>query len=155
PAPVRAARPRREPAIAPLLALARHHGRGLVMSDFKPWSSVAEVTARFIMDVLPADFEEARGLVADAYAPSPIEVQAMAEIAHVVSRAHVELLDQVAALRELVDQTDPTDPIGVALTKVGLARPPGHPPVPVEVAVDPIEPSILATYCRVMHVPEA
>jgi len=46
--------------------------------------------------------------------------------AHVqlIARAHVELRDQIRALHDLVDQTDPNDPIGTALTKVGLARRP-------------------------------
>jgi hypothetical protein len=42
-----------------------------------------------------------------------------------LARAHAELRDQVRALHDLVDQTDPKDPIGTALTKVGLPlRPP-------------------------------
>lgn len=40
----------------------------------------------------------------------------------VLARAHVELCDQVHALHGLVDLTDPADPIGVALTKVGLVQ---------------------------------
>jgi hypothetical protein len=41
-----------------------------------------------------------------------------------LARACIELRDQVRALHDLVDQTDPNDPIGCALTKVGLARRP-------------------------------
>lgn len=41
-----------------------------------------------------------------------------------LARAHLELRDQIRALHDLVDQTDPNDPIGAALTRVGLARRP-------------------------------
>lgn len=41
-----------------------------------------------------------------------------------LARAYIELRDQVRALHDLVDQTDPNDPIGVALTKVDLERRP-------------------------------
>ena len=45
-----------------------------------------------------------------------------------LARSYVELRGQVRALHDLVDQTDPSDPIGVGLTKVGLERrPSGHP----------------------------
>jgi hypothetical protein len=36
----------------------------------------------------------------------------------------IEVRDAIRALHALVDQTDPNDPIGVALTKVGLERVP-------------------------------
>lgn len=39
-----------------------------------------------------------------------------------LARAHAELCDQVRALHDLVDLTAPADPVGVALTEVGLAR---------------------------------
>jgi hypothetical protein len=39
-----------------------------------------------------------------------------------LARAHVELRTRVRALHDLVDQTDPHDPIGVGLTKAGLER---------------------------------
>lgn len=41
-----------------------------------------------------------------------------------LSRAYIELRDQIRALHDLVDQTDPNDPIGTALTKIGLERRP-------------------------------
>lgn len=75
--------------------------------------------------------------------------------------AYVELRDQVRALHDLVDQTNPNDPIGTALTRVGLAqRPPDWPPretreprlvrAPAEVAkLSSAE--LLAIYCRAMR----
>ena len=39
-----------------------------------------------------------------------------------LARSFVEQRDQIRALHDLVDQTDPSDPIGTALTQVGLAR---------------------------------
>src|SRR5262249_1072081 len=47
-----------------------------------------------------------------------------------LARAYVELRSQVRALHDLVDQTDPKDPIGVALTNVGLALRPPEPAQP-------------------------
>jgi hypothetical protein len=75
-----------------------------------------------------------------------------------LARAHVELLDQVRALHDLVNQTDPNDPIGVALTQVGLAlRPPdvtatGPRLVPTPKQIGVLSPDdLLALYCRVMR----
>ena len=75
-----------------------------------------------------------------------------------LARAHVELRDQVRALHDLVDQTDPSDPSGAALTKVGLAlRPPDMIAATrrLRLALTPaqVEAScadLLALYCRVM-----
>ncbi len=79
-----------------------------------------------------------------------------------LARCHIELRDQVRALHDLVDQTDPNDPIGVALTKVGLERRPVevalpskprlvYPPMtPAQVAALSVD-ELLAIYCRVMH----
>lgn len=80
----------------------------------------------------------------------------------VLARSHIELRDQVRALHDLVDQTDPNDPIGVALTRVGLERRPVevaapskprlvYPPMaPAQVAaLSPDE--LLTIYCRAMH----
>jgi len=78
-----------------------------------------------------------------------------------IARAHVELRAQLRALHDLVDQTDPNDPIGVALTKVGLERRPAEPHgrteprlvrVPAEVEAMSGD-DLLALYCRVMHMP--
>jgi len=44
-----------------------------------------------------------------------------------IARAYVELRGQIRALHDLVDQTDPNDPIGVGLTKVGLECRPADP----------------------------
>jgi len=89
----------------------------------------------------------------------------LAEIAatfRLLSRAYIELRGQVRALHDLVDQTDPNDPIGIALTKVGLARRPAESAVPSAprlvyaqlatehvAALSPDE--LLALYCRVMR----
>lgn len=79
-----------------------------------------------------------------------------------LARCHIELRDQVRALHDLVDQTDPNDPIGVALTKVGLERRPVevavpskprlvYPPMtPAEVAALSAD-DLLTIYCRAMH----
>lgn len=79
-----------------------------------------------------------------------------------LARSYVELRDQVRALHDLVDQTDPSDPIGAALTGVHLERRPfevavpspprlvGTPMTPAQVAaLAPDE--LLAIYCRAMH----
>ena len=79
-----------------------------------------------------------------------------------LARAHVELRDQVRALHDLVDQTDPHDPIGVALTRVGLARRPAEVAVPSgpRLVYAPLTPGqvaalspdeLLKIYCRAMH----
>ncbi len=75
--------------------------------------------------------------------------------------AYIEQRDQIRALHDMVDQTDPSDPIGTALTRVGLAqRPPDGPlsgPRRVPDSVDPTRidaqstEDLLALYCRVMH----
>jgi hypothetical protein len=49
-----------------------------------------------------------------------VSPQALQFLAH----SFVEQRDQIRALHDLVDQTDPNDPVGAALTKVGLARRP-------------------------------
>jgi hypothetical protein len=62
--------------------------------------------------------------------PDPPDKLGITEHAfRLLARAYIELRDQVRALHDLVDQTDPNDPIGVALTQVGLER------RPIEVAV--------------------
>lgn len=55
--------------------------------------------------------------------PAPEKLAPPATV-RLLSRAFIELRDQIRALHDLVDQTDPNDPIGSALTKVGLARRP-------------------------------
>jgi hypothetical protein len=79
-----------------------------------------------------------------------------------LARSYIELREQVRALHELVDQTDPNDAIGVALTKVGLAQKPSVPGLaprnprlvraPEEIAKLDSE-ALLAIYCHVMHEP--
>lgn len=77
-----------------------------------------------------------------------------------IARAYVDLRAQVRALHDLVDQTDPNDPIGVALTKVGLERRPADPPAqtkPLLVVKSPAQvqamrtDELLAIYCCVMR----
>lgn len=79
-----------------------------------------------------------------------------------LARCHIELRDQVRALHDLVDQTDPHDPIGVALTKVGLERRPVEVDVPSKpyLVCPPMAPAqvaalaaneLLTIYCRAMH----
>lgn len=70
-----------------------------------------------------------------------------------LARAHVELRAQVRSLHDLVDQTDPADPIGVALTKVGLTGLDGPRPrlVPTSDQVAAMSTNDLrALYLRVM-----
>ena len=79
-----------------------------------------------------------------------------------LARCHIELRDQVRALHDLVDQTDPHDPIGVALTQVGLARRPAEvtgssgprlvyaPLAPEQVAALSAD-ELLTIYCRAMR----
>ena len=76
-----------------------------------------------------------------------------------LARAHVELRGRVRALHDLVDQTDPHDPIGVGLTRVGLARrQPDEPATkPLLVVKSPAQvqamrtDELLAIYCCVMR----
>lgn len=78
-----------------------------------------------------------------------------------LARAHVALRDQIRELHDLIDQTDPHDPIGVALTKIGLARRPRdwthrkprlvRPPAKVDQISQLSAEQLLALYCRVMH----
>jgi hypothetical protein len=56
--------------------------------------------------------------------PDPPDRLVSSHAIQFLARAFVEQRDQIRALHDLVDQTDPSDPIGVALTKVGLARRP-------------------------------
>lgn len=80
-------------------------------------------------------------------------------MSRLVARAYVELRDALRALHELVDQTDPSDPVGTALTKVDLARRPAE----VRSAAKPhlvrsddevkalTSDALLAIYCEVMR----
>ena len=109
---------------------------------------LAEVVARMI-----ATAEEA-GLP-----DPPDKLGVTAPMSRLVARAYVELRDALRALHDLVDQTDPSDPVGTALTKVDLARR----PVEVRPAVKPhlvrtngevkalTSEALLATYCEVMR----
>ena len=78
-----------------------------------------------------------------------------------IARAYIELRAQIRALHDLVDQTDPNDPIGVALTKIGLERRPHDPSIrteprlmrtPTEIETMPSD-DLRALYCRVMRMP--
>lgn len=75
-----------------------------------------------------------------------------------LARAYIGLRDQVRALHDLVDQTDPSDPIGVGLTQVGLERrPPDQAAAEPRLVRSPTEvkalsgDDLLALYCRVMR----
>jgi hypothetical protein len=81
-----------------------------------------------------------------------------------LARTHIELRDQVRALHDLVDQTDPNDPIGAALTKAGLAQRPRDWTSGPRLVPTPLEPAqvaklsnenLLTIYCRVMGEPES
>lgn len=78
-----------------------------------------------------------------------------------LARAFVDLRGQVRDLHDLVDLTDPHDPIGAGLTKVGLSRRPADLTVdpeprlvrtPAEIAALRIE-DLITLYCEVMHEP--
>lgn len=91
----------------------------------------------------------------------PDEPKALSIPPHAIqllARAHVELRDQVRALHDLVDQTDPNDPIGGALAKVSLAiRPPDRTATGPRLVLTSAEvvgmstDQLLALYCRVMR----
>ena len=79
-----------------------------------------------------------------------------------LARCHIELRDQVRALHDLADQTDPNDPIGVALTKVGLERRPVevaapskphlvYPPMTLAQVAALSADELLTIYCRAMR----
>ena len=91
--------------------------------------------------------------------PDKLGVRPMA--LHLIARAYVELRGKVRALYDLVDTTDPNDPIDGALTKAGF-RPADADPQPrteprvvrstAEVQALSND-DLLAIYCRVMRVP--
>ena len=99
-------------------------------------------------------------VAADIGLPDPPDKLGVTPLAMgLIARAYVDLRAQVRAIHDLVDQTDPNDPIGVALTKVGLER---RPPEPQERAEPHVVRSaaqvqamssddLLALYCRVMR----
>lgn len=82
-------------------------------------------------------------------------------VLHLIVRAYIELRDKIRALHDLIDLTDPNDPIGIALTKIGLE----HRPTDLQARTEPRVvrsaaevqamqgDELLALYCRVMHVP--
>lgn len=63
---------------------------------------------------------------------------------HLLAGCYIELRDQVRALHDLVDQTNPIDPIGSALTRVGLARRPHKPEPAVKLVPTPLTPTQVA-----------
>lgn len=77
-----------------------------------------------------------------------------------MGRAYAELRRQVRALHDLVDLTDPNDPVGAALTRVGLER---RPEDPISTASEPrlvrspaqiaalSSDDLLGIYCRIMR----
>lgn len=75
--------------------------------------TIAETTARHVVKLPERALPEVPGL-------SPGDLQ-------LLTGAYIELRDQVRALHDFVDQTDPNDPIGSALSRVGLARRPPEP----------------------------
>lgn len=88
---------------------------------------------------------------------APHQLGASPQALRVLARAYVELRGQVRALHDLVDLTDPNDPIGTALTKVGLKRRPSEPAQPAPRLVRTSaqiaalgSDEMLAIYCRVM-----
>ncbi len=110
---------------------------------------LAEAAARAIAKAEELDLRDAQKLV-------PLHT------IRLLARAHIELRDAVRALHDLVDQTDPSDPIDGALTRVDLARrPPDWPcralravPTPVQSEAMSVD-QLVALYCRVMgDVPE-
>ena len=91
--------------------------------------------------------------------PDPPDKLTTPHALRLLARAYIELLDQVRALHDLVDQTDPIDPIGTALTKVGLAQRPSdwtttqEPRLvrsPAQVQALSAD-DLLAIYCRAMR----
>jgi hypothetical protein len=110
---------------------------------------LAEATARVI-----AIAEELRLPDAPEKLVTPRAIRTLA-------RAFVELRDQIRSLHDLVDLTDPHDPIGVGLTKVGLARRPrdwthGKPrlvqkPSKIEQIAQMSVEQLLGLYCHVMN----
>jgi hypothetical protein len=109
---------------------------------------LAEATARVI-----ATAEEMRLPDAPEKLVTPRAIRTLA-------RAFVELRDQVRSLHDRVDLTDPHDPIGVALTEIGLARRPRdwthgkprlvRPPLKIDQIAQMSVDQLLGLYCRVM-----
>lgn len=72
--------------------------------------TIAETTASHIVKMAEHALPDVPGL-------SPGDLQLLAG-------CYIELRDQVRALHDLADLTDPNDPIGRALSRVGLSRRP-------------------------------
>lgn len=110
---------------------------------------LAEVAARLIVEAERARLPDTPDKLLDV------------RVLRVLARSHVELRDQVRALHDRVDQTDPRDPIGVALTEVGLARRPRdwthgkphlvRPPTKIDQINQLSIEHLLDLYCRVMN----
>jgi len=89
--------------------------------------------------------------------PDPPEKLVTALALRFLARGYIELRDLLRDLHDRVDQTDPHDPIGVALTECGLERRPHDwidgprlvsTPAPIEsMSAD----QLLKLYCRTMN----
>ena len=72
---------------------------------------LVEVTAQFLVKAAEAGLPD-----------SPNKFGVTPRALCLLARAHVALRERIRMLHDLVDQTDPNDPIGAGLTKAGLER---------------------------------
>ncbi len=63
-------------------------------------------------------------LLARAFIEQRDQIRTLQDLVVAEGVHNLEWRDQIRALHDLVDQTDPNDPVGTALTMVGLARRP-------------------------------
>ena len=104
--------------------------------------AIAETTARLIVK---AEVEKL-----------PHSTDFPSEVIQLLAGTYIEARDQIRALHDLVDQTNPNDAVGAALSKVGLARRPSDPspslagPRLVSPISDFATMDLPALYCRVM-----
>jgi hypothetical protein len=87
---------------------------------------------------------------------APSDLITSPDALRILAHSYLDLRDAIRALHDLVDLTDPKDPIGTALTKVGLDRRPRDWQPPPRVVRSDAEINGLALqalvelYCRVM-----
>jgi hypothetical protein len=105
---------------------------------------LAEATARVIAMAEEIGLPDAP----DKLGVTPLAIRLLA-------RAHVDLCDQVRVLHDLVDMTDPTNAVAIAIAKIDLAR---RPPEwteprlvqsPAQITAMSVD-DLLTIYCRVM-----
>ncbi len=98
-------------------------GPGKRQIGWEPWAG-ANASAGTVTHVSVQQLESGDLICAPScasYPDTPLSDADVDRIARRTLKLQKQLLAGVRALHEMVDQTDPNDPIGVALTRAGLA----------------------------------